>query len=93
MESCSMPFCPDLPTFAINRDIAAQRCFYLRFVRLFELDNSSPRCCVILSLSAPTRRRRRHLPRRRVTVTGRLMKIYRVRAGSGSRWRADYHPH
>ncbi|MHC8441900.1 MAG: AMP-binding protein [Candidatus Eutrophobiaceae bacterium] len=73
-------FLPESPAFAINRDIAAQKKFgfYLRFVRLFELDNSSP--LALRNLVSYLRANRSGatviFPEGRVTVTGRLMKIY-----------------
>lgn len=69
---------PETPTFAINRDIAAQRTFkpFLRFVDLFELDALNPLSVKSMVKYIKQNKKAVMFPEGRITITGSLMKIY-----------------
>ena len=69
---------PETPTFAINRDIAAQRIFkpFLYFVDLFELDALNPLSVKSMVKYIKQNKKAVMFPEGRITITGSLMKIY-----------------
>lgn len=69
---------PETPTFAINTQIAQQRRFrfFLKFVQLFELDQTSPLSLKSLIHYLRQNKKAVIFPEGRVTTTGALMKIY-----------------
>ena len=69
---------PETPTFAINRDIAAQKLFkpFLYFVELFELDALNPLSVKSMVKYIKQNKKAVMFPEGRITTTGSLMKIY-----------------
>ncbi len=69
---------PEMPTFAINAEIATRRTFkpFFRFVKLFEVDPLRP--LLIKSIIEYLRQDNKVIifPEGRITTTGSLMKIY-----------------
>jgi len=69
---------PETPTFAINTEIAARKSFrfFLLFVNLFEMDQSSPLSLKSMIKFIRSDKKAVIFPEGRITTTGTLMKIY-----------------
>lgn len=69
---------PETPTFAINRDIAAQKIFkpFLYFVELFEIDALNPLSIKSMVKHIKQNKKAVMFPEGRITITGSLMKVY-----------------
>jgi len=69
---------PETPTFAINTDIAAKKCFkpFLYFVNLFEMDALNPLSMKSIVKFIKQNNKAVIFPEGRITTTGTLMKIY-----------------